>query len=246
MCTLTYLPLENNQFIITTNRDESVLRAPALPPQVLQRESGKILCPVDGKAKGTWIATSDVGVTACLLNGAFEKHQHTGNYRMSRGQVVMEIFDFEDTDTFVNEYNFEGIEPFTLVLLDTKQHLRLMELRWNGQRKYVQAMDTDTPHLWASATLYTPEMIVKRKQWFAEWLAQDPEFTQENIVNFHKSAGEGDAENDLVMRRGPELRTVSITSVWSKETEDIMYYENLVNGQQLTQSLIKQAMHSVK
>lgn len=237
MCTLTYLPLENNQFIITTNRDESTLRPAALAPQILERESGRILCPIDGKAKGTWIAAADTGVTACLLNGAFEKHIPTGSYRMSRGKVVLDVFDYQCTDTFIETYNLENIEPFTLVLLEKKQQLKLTELRWDGSHKYIKTLDTAVPHLWASVTLYPPEMIAKREQWFKTWLAHAPEFTLENIIHFHKSAGEGDPENDLLMQRGQQLRTISITSVLSGHAANEMYYEDLVNRQQVTQSL---------
>jgi len=237
MCTLTYLPLENNQFIITTNRDESTLRPAALAPRILERESGSVLCPIDGKAKGTWVATSETGVTACLLNGAFEKHTPTGNYRMSRGNVVLEIFDYERIDTFIEEYNLEDIEPFTLILLEKKQHLKLTALRWDGSHKHVQMLDTAIPHLWASATLYPPKVIAKRKQWFEAWLSRNPEFTQENIIHFHKTAGEGDPENDLLMQRGQQLRTMSITSVLSGHAANEMYYEDLMNRQVVTQTL---------
>lgn len=237
MCTLTYLPLANNQFIITTNRDESTVRPSAITPQISQRKTGNILCPIDGKAKGTWIATAETGITACLLNGAFEKHNPTGNYRMSRGRVVMEIFDYEEVEAFIEEYKLEDIEPFTLVLLEKKQNLSLTELRWDGSQKYIKTLDTTVPHLWASATLYPPEVIAKRKQWFAEWLTKDLAFTQENILHFHKSAGEGDPENDLVMQRGQVLRTVSITSVLSEDTTDHMYYEDMMSQQRITKTL---------
>jgi uncharacterized protein with NRDE domain len=237
MCTLTYLPLENDQFIITTNRDESVLRKMALPPHILQHQRGRILCPIDGKARGTWIATAESGVTACLLNGAFEKHIPNGPYRMSRGKVVLEVFDYEDIDTFFEVCNLDNIEPFTLVLVENKQNLKLTELRWDGRRKYIQKLEAGIPHLWASATLYPPEVIASRRQWFASWLAKSPAFTRENIVNFHKSAGEGDLENDLVMQRGTQLRTVSITSVVGGAHAAEMYYEDLLNHQKVTQRL---------
>lgn len=242
MCTLTYLPLKNNQFIITTNRDESKARPSAIVPQIMQRESGNILCPIDGKAKGTWIATAETGVTACLLNGAFEKHISTGNYRMSRGKVVMELFDDEEVGEFLNKYDLENIEPFTLVVLEKKPVLTLTELRWDGHKKYLKTLDNSVPHLWASATLYPPEVIAKRKQWFAEWLVKKPEFTQENIIRFHKSAGDGDPENDLVMHRGTVLSTISITSVLSSNMADQMYYEDLITEEVTIKTLPRKTL----
>jgi len=36
MCTVTYLPLADNRFILTSNRDEGVMRKPALMPEVYE------------------------------------------------------------------------------------------------------------------------------------------------------------------------------------------------------------------
>jgi hypothetical protein len=94
--------------------------------------------------------------------------------------------------------------------------------------------------------LYPPEVIAKRRQLFATWLVKDPAFTQENIINFHKSAGEGDQENDLVMQRGAQLRTVSITSVVGGEHVAEMYYEDLLNHQQVTQRLFFHTSQTLK
>ncbi|NDC40852.1 MAG: hypothetical protein EBZ77_04755, partial [Chitinophagia bacterium] len=55
MCTVTYLPLDNGH-ILTSNRDEQLLRQAAAPPELIEGKTGGILFPRDGKAGGTWIA----------------------------------------------------------------------------------------------------------------------------------------------------------------------------------------------
>ena len=58
MCTVTYLPLGNNEFILTSNRDESPVRKTILPKKYF--ENGvEILYPKDELAGGTWIGTSN-------------------------------------------------------------------------------------------------------------------------------------------------------------------------------------------
>lgn len=91
MCTVTYLPVSTG-FVLTQNRDE----APTRSPQIISKEKRfgtELLFPKDTKAGGTWIATARDGRTACLLNGAFEKHKHEPPYRLSRGLVLLDFLD---------------------------------------------------------------------------------------------------------------------------------------------------------
>ena len=91
MCTVTYLPLKDG-FIITSNRDEGLLRKPAEVPKVLVNGKLKILFPRDGDAGGTWICTAEGGRTVCLMNGALcgiITNPRTGK---SRGLVVLNFF----------------------------------------------------------------------------------------------------------------------------------------------------------
>ncbi|HAD11338.1 MAG TPA: hypothetical protein DCF33_02760, partial [Saprospirales bacterium] len=111
MCTVTYLPLSNG-FILTHNRDE----APARSPKSIVREgSPAILFPRDTHAGGTWIACSQSGRTACLLNGAFVLHRRQPPYRRSRGLLLLDFFDWKNADDFFAEYDLHNIEPFTFL-----------------------------------------------------------------------------------------------------------------------------------
>ncbi len=229
MCTLTYVPVGSQQFILTTNRDESLTRLPAIAPKILAISKKQVLCPIDGNAGGTWIATSNTGTTICLLNGGSVPHEHLPNYRMSRGKVVLDAFDYDTSADFLSHYNLEGIEPFTMILIERLPELGVKELVWDGNQKFIKTIDAHNPMLWASVTLYTPEIIAKRKIWFAAWL-RNHTINQPTMINFHTEGGEGDANNDLVMRRGNIVATVSITSVVSDQNEITMVYQDLING----------------
>jgi len=127
MCTVTYLPRPSG-FILTHNRDE----APARSSQTIVREKTPggqtLIFPRDTLAGGTWIATSRAGRTVCLLNGAFVLHKRVLPYRRSRGLILLDFFDWENPDDFFCDYDFEGIEPFTLLFFAQAQLSESLEL----------------------------------------------------------------------------------------------------------------------
>lgn len=226
MCTVTYVPQSKGGFILTSNRDEAPHRSPRQITQVALYQQ-RILFPRDTEAGGTWIAASDKNRVVCLLNGAFLYHKHQPPYRKSRGLMLLEAFEYQSLAAFIKNYNFCKIEPFTLVLRD---QTALRELRWDGSRKYVQVLDPQARHLWASATLYSPGVIAKRKQWFEHWQAEQEQYEAPQIMSFHKSAGEGDPRNDVVMNRDGLVQTVSITQISNDHSEIQMGYHDLVNN----------------
>jgi len=228
MCTLTYIPFNKNSSIITSNRDESFLREKALPPSVYMINNTKVVFPKDPSGGGTWIATSEKKVTACLLNGAFKPHIPSPPYKKSRGLLLLEVFQFDSPLIFCNNVNLKGIEPFTLVIISKNSAL---ELKWTGEKKYIKSHDLSIPHLWASEQLYNEQNILKRKKWFAQ-LLQTKKLDQKIILNFHENAGEGDAENDLKINRANTLSTLSITSVKINSVKHEMYYKDLFTSEE--------------
>ncbi|MCB0547926.1 MAG: NRDE family protein [Phaeodactylibacter sp.] len=227
MCTVTYIPLEGGNYLLTSNRDE----APARSPQNItrQRIAGQELAfPRDEAAGGTWIAISSANRLACILNGAFEKHDRNPPYRRSRGLMALDFFEYPSAEEFLKHYTFEGMEPFTMLVLERG---RLLELRWDEQRTHILWPDPRELHIWSSSPLYPKEVRYKREQWFAEWREGKRHFSREDALDFHCNAGEGDPWNDVVMNRGGIVRTVSITSIVKEDTFIDMQYHDLLNGQ---------------
>ncbi|HXH18539.1 MAG TPA: NRDE family protein [Chitinophagales bacterium] len=226
MCTITYLPTHKDSFILTSNRDESKVR-PTFPPAIEKAGNVKLLFPKDAVAGGTWICISSKNRVACLMNGAFEKHAWNPPYRKSRGLVVLDLFQYESVDDFMNGYNFEGIEPFTLIIYD---RLSMTEFRWDGKDKYSKAIDTLQPHIWSSASLYPRAVRERRENWFRKWLEGRKKFLQDEILEFHRFGGEGDKENDFVMNRYDIVQTVSITSIVKTPQQAAMRYHDLIDS----------------
>lgn len=228
MCTLTYLPNSNGGFILTSNRDEKVDRKATLPPENYYHHGVRVVYPKDTQGGGTWLATAENGFTLCLLNGAFEKHNSTPPYRKSRGLVLIDFFEYNQVGKFLANYEFNGIEPFTLVIIEKQLNVVLHQIRWDGSMIHHLLLNEHEPHIWSSATLYNIETIAERELWFKEWLAVHPEPTIHDMLYFHHFGGKGDQHNDLLMNRGDRLKTLSISSVKHCVDGYFMLYEDLL------------------
>ena len=227
MCTVTYLPLGNNDFILTSNRDEDPNRK-TIPPKEYDEEGVKLTYPKDELAGGTWIGLSEKKRLICLLNGGFTKHQRAESYRMSRGVIVKQLLKVDNPVEIINHFDFDGIEPFTIVLVDWKQDLNAYELVWDGEQKHFEALG-DAPKIWSSSTLYDEEMKQLRRDWFADWLEEYKDFTQEDILAFHQDETKGNSEISLKMKR-TRVETVSVTSISKKEDNVGLQYLDFVNS----------------
>ncbi|WP_348727210.1 NRDE family protein [Tenacibaculum sp. 190130A14a] len=225
MCTVTYLPLGNNNFILTSNRDEDPNRK-TIPPKEYLEDTVKLTYPKDELAGGTWIGLSEKNRLICLLNGGFTKHQRKESYRMSRGVIVKELLKVENPVEIINHFDFDGIEPFTIVLVDWKKELKAYELVWDGDVRHFQELGEE-PKIWSSSTLYTEEVKQLRREWFAEWVEENSSFQQEEIVKFHQDETKGNSEISLKMKRS-RVETVSVTSVSKTEEEVSLKYYDLI------------------
>jgi len=237
MCTVTYFPGPTG-FILTHNRDES----PGRSTQSIVREKtpkGNILLfPRDAQAGGTWIASSQDGRTVCLLNGAFLLHRRELPYRRSRGLILLDFFDWEDPDAFFQEYDLDRIEPFTFLYFEKPANetevQRVTELRWDGQHRFLKELSPKTAHFWCSATLYPPEMQIRREQVFKDWLSppssNQPTPIYQSLITLHQTGSINDPENDYIMNRAGRVQTVSITQVIVHEKNAQMKYLDLLGG----------------
>ena len=164
MCTVSYMPAKSG-FILTSSRDESKVRK-TLPPATYHLHGQDLVFPKDTLAGGTWIAASERGQVACLLNGAFDKFESKDTYVVSRGQVLLDYFNYQNASTFIEKLDCSQVAPFTLLMFDSSNMLSIYQLRWDGEQKYFENIDTNTPKSWASATLYDTTQRESRKMWF--------------------------------------------------------------------------------
>ena len=209
MCTVTFIPDESGGFTLTQNRD---VRPSRYATELVQTDrSGElVLYPEDPIAGGTWISASSADRVFCVMNGALQSHEMGGKYRMSRGLIALQLFDYTSAYQFFQQIDLDQIEPFTMIAYD---HGDLLEFRWDGQEKLLSQKDVDAKHIWASSTLYNAHWQGRRQFWFNQWTAEISTPTQEDILAFHLLSGDGDPENDLVMNRKDLVATVSVSMI---------------------------------
>lgn len=181
MCTVTFVPTKEG-FVFSSNRDEDPQRA---AHNVVEDTRGdlKVYFPQDKGASGTWFAYSNADQFACVLNGAFQPHQRKEFYTMSRGIMALAYFDYATIDEFIHAFNFEGMEPFTLILYNKGD---FKELKWDEVNLYVRSLSVKDIYLWSSATLYNQEWWLDRSVNFKEFVARkQPD--QVGIMDYHKT-----------------------------------------------------------
>ncbi len=223
MCTVTYAPKYHNCFLLVSNRDESEKRRDVIFPY--EDAHLEAVYPKDVQGGGTWVASSKRGITLCLLNGAFKKHERVLPYRKSRGLLLLEALEYRDCNQFVSSYDFTQIEPFTLVMVyQSASSVKLHEVRWDSQKIHSKELDSTVAHIWSSCTLYKDDVVLKRQKWFKEWF-QERDYSIDNLLDFHRNAGEGVADESVFMKR-PGVGTISITGIDAQLTETEVYYND--------------------
>ncbi len=223
MCTLTFYPKKNGSVIFTFNRDEQPNRSSVV---VVEDKNEGVIYPKDSLHNGTWLLvdTHKKRVT-CLLNGAFTRHPRQLPYRKSRGLVVLDTARFEHIDAFFAHYDFDTIEPFTMVVWERNT---LTVARWDGTLIHIEKPHPAHPHMWSSCTLYDTEKQKERAYWFAEWQAELPknEAAAADIWQFHQRGGQHDCENALCMTRKTGVETVSSSQIIMTDNNlKFLYYE---------------------
>jgi len=222
MCTVTFLPKGKGKFLLTSNRDESPGRHGS-GIQTVQKEKETLYFPEVPQTPGSWICISSSGTVLCLLNGAFGTTPHNRKFPRSRGNVILDFFDYPDTEAYLDGFDPSGLAPFTLIILRSG---RCTKQVWDSDQTYVEQLDTEKPYIWSSSTLYTPPVRAWREALFAEWLEKQTDFTWNGILDFHRSGGAGDQKNGLLMNREDQVKTLSITSVYhQKEQLDFSYFD---------------------
>jgi len=239
MCTVTYIPTSENNFILTSSRDVPFARKKALFPKEYLDDKVDITYPKDGEASGTWIGHSAKKRLICLLNGGFKNHYLTTDpntkYRKSRGLIVLDLLKENKINTALSTIDLSQIEPFTLVIVDWNNSLQLLELVWDGITKHIKKLPQEM-HIWSSATLYDETMKKLREKWFLKWQnvfcpddldKKEINLLQSNrILKFHHNAGIGDYTVDVIMKR-KKVGTVSITQVSKVDDLITMDYEEI-------------------
>ena len=216
MCTVSYIPRPDG-YLLTTNRDEDPNRETLLPQARTLPSGAQLMAPLDARGGGTWVAADHTGRTACIMNGGLENHKRKPPYRKSRGLVVLDAFEAADFDSFLQDEDPSGIEPFTLLLIEPG---RIQRWVWDGRHSHHFQPDPESAHLWSSATLYSREQHAQKEAYFREALEQEGD-GREALLKIHGQ----EAPTPFILDR-PDVRSTSITQMaLGANCMDITYYQ---------------------
>ncbi|MBL6658221.1 MAG: NRDE family protein [Flavobacteriales bacterium] len=223
MCTVSYIP-RNNDFILTSSRDESVNRPTSTPKKrMLNKES--LIFPKDSKSGGTWIASSKSRIL-CLLNGKINKTVNALT-KISRGQILLDNFKFLNTKDFLKQIPLKYVEPFILLQVDFEKNTHIQEFNWNGEKLTVRSLDNTIPHLWTSTSLYSNEVKQKRHDLLLDWETKNQ---GNNPIDFHLDLKENNSELFEIKKKKSDILTTSITSVEIKDKKVSFLYSDFISN----------------
>lgn len=227
MCTVTLVPLQKDDFVLISNRDEAPSRV-SMPPDFHAYKGEEILFPKDVLSEGTWIGLSKRKRLICLLNGGFEIHQRKPEYRQSRGLVVKDLLTCDALEETIGTYDFNAIEPFTIIMVEWNKGLKFYELVWDERKAHFKTLPNE-PQIWSSSTLYNKNMREERRQWFEDFKVNN-ELSPDTMFAFHQTAGVEHKDYGVIMDRG-FVRTTSITRIEKENGEVAMHYWALASNE---------------
>ena len=150
--------------------------------------------------------------------------------------MVIEFFEYKSIQSFFTAYDFENIEPFTLIILKNNA---LHEFRWDGNKPHLKALDKKQAYIYSSGPLYTKEMIASRERWFADFLKTSVE--ADSIFKFHTFGGDGDIRSNIKMEGKGKL-TVSISQITMNDQQATFHYLDLLSNKKSTLNFKKEQL----
>ncbi len=231
MCLVSLVKNERST-ILTSNRDEAPDRAAIeIKEEIIHTKT--VLYPADPSG-GSWIFCSDQGDIICLLNGAFEIHKRRLPYRMSRGLVMKSFFQYDHPVDFLQHFDFNNIEPFTMIVVSKGKRF---EFRWDSQIKHIEEIKNQKEQVWSSCTLYDDDAIEKREKWFHDLKTKSHTLNQSRLREIHAQGGRGDKINGFVMKRNDVVQTISLTQIVSNSEAICMTHSDLISGEEMMKTM---------
>lgn len=227
MCTVTYYR-NKHKIILTSSRDEQPSRS-TLPPVVEKINNQNVCFPKDTVAGGSWIAVSEKQTWACLLNGAESHGLITQSFPDSRGQIVLNFFRHDDSESFIESIQKLSVAPYTLLLFDKSKTNPLIQIQWNGTSIITKEIDDSKPFIRSSSTLYDAVQKQKRLSWYHKWLDKYDHHNEESLSHFHRFGHSEDASENILMKRNG-IQTISISQIVLDDTMVSFTYDDILKN----------------
>lgn len=202
MCTLSYEHTADG-YVVYFNRDESVHRAIAKPPQRI----GNTLMPIDAEKGGSWISVNAYGICISILNNyqAQPISSVLSNQVRSRGELVKLLSSCQskteilDTASDINSGHYPG---FQLVIFGRDFEPFTLKPSQKDDGELVEAAVSIWP---VSSSSYSEDVLSYRQECFKNHYQND-------LKGFHTSHHPSKGAYSVCVHR-EHIRTVSLTRV---------------------------------
>lgn len=228
MCTVTFFPKDDNNWLLSTNRDEIKSREKALPPKIHQANNLKYIAPVDGKAGGTWIGLNSAALCLTLINN-YQGVNPLLNHRekaVSRGHIILGLMHLSyltEVDISMKDLDVTQFNPFKLIGIQSNPCM-IMEWSWDGQNYITNTLPVK-PHLWVSTGRDYKGVWNNRRSIFENFLKHNPNPGIKDIKKLHSSTYPEPGAYSIAMEFD-NVASVSNAIVEISRDNIIMYYFN--------------------
>ena len=210
MCTLTFVPRDkDNGYYLAMNRDESISRAAADPPTLVDFGDTSAIYPRDG-AGGTWIGANNHGLAFALLNWN-DVPQGAAQKIRSRGCVIPALLEFASclaVEAALDRTDLEGILPFRVIAIFPGEKT-IREWRWNLATLQSETQTWERRH-WFSSSLSDEQASQQRGALCQTAWAEEDAGSLAWLRRLHGSHFKGEAPFSICVHR-ETVRTLSYT-----------------------------------
>lgn len=198
---------------IAFNRDETVLRAKALPPKLFGDTPHQFIMPIDPDAGGSWICLNQAGLVFALLNNYQGKVKPKTNQLNSRGEIIKSLAQCrtaEQAGLLMEQLDLTKFQPFSLLMI-SRQQRGMWE--YDGLTSEIKRLALPQ-HYFSSAHPEAPRVLRERLSVAENWPIQ----SEQDLLNLHRSHLPNNAQVTQ------EDRTFSICMHFSKgHTQSLSY-----------------------
>lgn len=187
MCTVSYIPLSDQHYILGSNRDEMKTRPKARKPEV--KDGGLWIAPTDTSAGGTWIGVNKHGLGFTIINNyqAVPPEESLKKKAKSRGLIIPSLADSENLQSVTGKMqalNPSDYNPFELIAV---QHSPSKIIRWNWDGyKFEKIIEQVKPQIFISAGRDIEEITEYRQRIFDEFLSKTKSPKLRDVQQFHE------------------------------------------------------------
>lgn len=234
MCTLTYIPVNNEGYLLTLGRDE-LLRSDMTTPPIEKKINGhNHLFPVEPVTGGTWIGISENDRAVCVIRGGKNKYQTRHPNGQALGQLIPVFFCYDSFKAFYKDYRLDDLEPFTMIAIEKGKVTGLFR---EPDKIIVEEPDPRKAAIYSSANLFSNKEILERTVKFGMWINSHPEAGFDDVLELHDSY-RIDREGPVRINSGRDLLSiVSITCVIRNPDSFEMTYIDRINDFRFSKKL---------